>query len=82
MPTTRNLAILIFEDVEVLDCCGPFEVFSVANCLIETWGLLGGLERDDLVPQVALALHAWPPLLLSQPTTSLPLSSIALVAKP
>src|SRR6516225_5866458 len=31
MPTTRNLAILVFEDVEVLDLCGPFEVFSVAN---------------------------------------------------
>ena len=28
---TRNLAILLFEDVEVLDFCGPFEVFSVAN---------------------------------------------------
>jgi hypothetical protein len=27
MPTTRNLAILIFDDVEVLDFCGPFEVF-------------------------------------------------------
>ena len=26
MPTTRNLTILIFEDVEVLDFCGPFEV--------------------------------------------------------
>jgi transcriptional regulator GlxA family with amidase domain len=31
MPTSRNLAILIFDDVEVLDFCGPFEVFSVAN---------------------------------------------------
>src|SRR5262245_5227762 len=31
MPTTRNLAILIFEDVEVLDFCGPFEVLSLAN---------------------------------------------------
>jgi hypothetical protein len=31
MSTTRNLAILIFEDVEVLDFCGPFEVFSVAS---------------------------------------------------
>jgi transcriptional regulator GlxA family with amidase domain len=29
--TTRSLAILIFDDVEVLDFCGPFEVFSVAN---------------------------------------------------
>ena len=28
---TRTLAILIFDDVEVLDFCGPFEVFSVAN---------------------------------------------------
>jgi len=27
----RSLAILIFDDVEVLDFCGPFEVFSVAN---------------------------------------------------
>jgi transcriptional regulator GlxA family with amidase domain len=27
----RNIAILIFNDVEVLDFCGPFEVFSVAN---------------------------------------------------
>ncbi len=28
---TRNVAILIFDDVEVLDFCGPFEVFSVAG---------------------------------------------------
>ncbi len=31
MNRTRTLAILIFNDVEVLDFCGPFEVFSVAN---------------------------------------------------
>jgi len=31
MAETRNLAILLFDDVEVLDFCGPFEVFSVAN---------------------------------------------------
>ena len=31
MNRTRILAILIFDDVEVLDFCGPFEVFSVAN---------------------------------------------------
>jgi transcriptional regulator GlxA family with amidase domain len=29
--TNRTLAILVFHDVEVLDFCGPFEVFSVAN---------------------------------------------------
>src|SRR5262245_46400929 len=31
MPTTRNIATLNFGDVEVLDFCGPFEVFTVAN---------------------------------------------------
>jgi hypothetical protein len=28
---TRSLAILIFDEVEVLDFCGPFEVFSFSN---------------------------------------------------
>lgn len=27
----RNLAIMIFDDVEVLDFCGPFEVFAVTR---------------------------------------------------
>ena len=31
MSATRNLAILLFNDAEVLDFCGPFEVFSVAS---------------------------------------------------
>lgn len=31
MNKTRNVAILIFDDVELLDFCGPFEVFSVAS---------------------------------------------------
>ncbi|MBX9788039.1 MAG: DJ-1/PfpI family protein [Pirellulales bacterium] len=29
--TTRRVAILIFDDVEVLDFCGPFEVFGVCG---------------------------------------------------
>lgn len=29
--TAKLLTILLFDDVEVLDFCGPFEVFSVAN---------------------------------------------------
>lgn len=33
--TTRNLAILLFDDVEVLDFCGPFEVFSVASHFVD-----------------------------------------------
>lgn len=31
MSKTRNVAIYIFDDVELLDFCGPFEVFSVAD---------------------------------------------------
>ena len=31
MNSPRNVAILIFDEVEVLDFCGPFEVFSVAG---------------------------------------------------
>jgi len=30
-PRVRTVGILIFDDVEVLDFCGPFEVFSVAR---------------------------------------------------
>lgn len=28
---TRNVAILVFDDVEVLDFCGPYEVFGVTS---------------------------------------------------
>lgn len=31
MERSRNVAILIFDEVEVLDFCGPFEVFSVTG---------------------------------------------------
>src|SRR5262245_11274843 len=34
MTTDRNLGILIFPDVELLDFCGPYEVVSVANRFI------------------------------------------------
>ena len=38
MDRARNVAILVFDEVEVLDFCGPFEVFSVTG------------RRDDLNP--------------------------------
>ena len=48
-------------------------------------GVFGGLQQvlksNDLVPQIAVAFHALP-LLVSQPPTSLPISSMALAAKP
>ncbi|KQU37265.1 DJ-1/PfpI family protein [Rhodococcus sp. Leaf233] len=34
----RSIAILLFDDVEVLDACGPFEVFSVANRVAQRAG--------------------------------------------
>lgn len=37
--TRRNVGILIFDDVEVLDFCGPFEVFSVSRT--------SGTEREE-----------------------------------
>jgi transcriptional regulator GlxA family with amidase domain len=45
---TRNVAIYIFDEVEVLDFCGPFEVFSVT-------GGRGGAERPFNVYTVARA---------------------------
>ena len=38
MTTTRALLILLFDEVEVLDFCGPFEVFSVASRFVEPAG--------------------------------------------
>jgi transcriptional regulator GlxA family with amidase domain len=38
-PHPRTVGILIFDDVEVLDFCGPFEVFSVARPV--------GKQRDE-----------------------------------
>ncbi|OZD15280.1 thiamine biosynthesis protein ThiJ [Rhodococcus sp. 06-156-3C] len=43
---TRSLAILMFDDVEVLDACGPFEVFSVANRITTRDG---GVRAFDVV---------------------------------
>ena len=31
MNDTRNVAILLFDEIEVLDFAGPFEVFSVSG---------------------------------------------------
>src|SRR5437764_11283243 len=51
MTSTRNLAILLFNDVEVLDFCGTFEVFSVANRFVEpaAFSVFTVAERPDPV---------------------------------
>ncbi|WP_415973143.1 DJ-1/PfpI family protein [Rhodococcus sp. 077-4] len=41
---SRRVAILLFDDVEVLDACGPFEVFSVANRVAQRTGSAAPFE--------------------------------------
>jgi transcriptional regulator GlxA family with amidase domain len=51
----RTVGIFIFENVEVLDCCGPFEVFSVArhpDCDDD--------HRDQLFQALMIAEHPQP----------------------
>lgn len=43
----RNLAILVHDDVEVLDFCGPFEAFGVTGQAVIT-RLFGLQEADDV----------------------------------
>ena len=51
MSNTRNVAILIFNDVEVLDFAGPFEVFSIT-----------GKRKDDSLFNVYTVAEASPVL--------------------
>jgi transcriptional regulator GlxA family with amidase domain len=71
----RNVAILIFDDVEVLDFAGPFEVFSVTRELageslftVHTVGLTPGTVRArnglKLVPEHTLESLPPPNLLI------------------
>jgi hypothetical protein len=49
MNRTRILAILVFDDVEVLDLCGPFEVFrQVGPALRRYVESLSGYKKDTL----------------------------------
>lgn len=52
---TRNLAILLFDDVEVLDFAGPFEVFSVAAELEPACGF--NVFTVGVVPGTIRARH-------------------------
>ena len=54
----RNVGILIFPDVEILDFCGPFEVFASATLPVQTDGGLETrlfevftvAERPEIIP--------------------------------
>lgn len=65
MSERRNVAILVFENVEVLDFAGPFEVFSVAGqrngpglfsvfTVAETTDVIEGRNRFGIAPRYAL----------------------------
>ena len=56
----RNTAILIFDDVEVLDFAGPFEVFSVTNelsnyCLLNVYTV--ARERTPVTARNGLSIN-------------------------
>ncbi len=66
----RNVAILIFDDVEVLDFCGPFEVFAVTgvNDEVKPFNVYTVAEdarpviaRNGLSVNPAYTLHDCPP---------------------
>ena len=44
----KRVGILIFPDVEVLDFCGPFEVFSVTRLNEDAWD-----GRTGIMPTVS-----------------------------
>jgi len=63
---TRTVAILVFEDAEVLDVCGPYEVFSVAG------------RRHGLAPfEVRLVAELAGPVLLRNGLSVNPHATIA-----
>ena len=55
----RNVAILIFDDVEVLDFCGPFEVFSVTGKRdgSDPFNVYTVAERTPVVARNAFSLN-------------------------
>lgn len=61
---TRRVGLLMFDEVEVLDACGPFEVFSVANRMAERWGqaqpfevvLIGATGADKVTARGGLRM--------------------------
>jgi hypothetical protein len=55
----RNVAIFIFDDVEVLDFAGPFEIFSVC-------GLRSGGEKPFNVYTVAEKQQVCAPAFIQQ----------------
>ncbi len=56
----RNLAIFLFNDAEILDFCGPYEVFSVANRFAEptAFNVFTVAEQSPVVAANGLSVNA------------------------
>ena len=59
MSDVRNLAILLFDDAEVLDFCGPFEVFSVASnqCSSPAFNVMTVAEKSPITARNGLSIN-------------------------
>lgn len=59
MNKARNLAILLFDDAEVLDFCGPFEVFSVASNQSESplFNVMTVAEKSPVTARNGLSIN-------------------------
>jgi transcriptional regulator GlxA family with amidase domain len=75
MHPPRNVAILVFDDVEVLDFCGPFEVFSVTMrqdnvspfnvyTVAEKSGPIMARNQLSINPRYTISDHPHPHILL------------------
>ena len=59
MTKARNLAILLFDDAEVLDFCGPYEVFSVASnqCEEPSFNVFTVAEKTPIAARNGLSVN-------------------------
>ena len=57
MTKAKNLAILLFDDVEVLDFCGPFEVFSVANKQLDAFNVYTMAQQSPVIACGGLSIN-------------------------
>jgi transcriptional regulator GlxA family with amidase domain len=57
--TAHNVAILLFDDVEVLDFCGPFEVFSVTDAYnpVRPFNVYTVAEKTPILARNALSVN-------------------------
>jgi transcriptional regulator GlxA family with amidase domain len=62
-----NVAILLFDEVEVLDFCGPFEVFSVADAYnpVRPFNVYTVAEKTPILARNGLSVN--PSYLLDEP---------------